>query len=126
MPNLGAATHFESPTIPTSAGPASQAFEPAGTGKIPGPLSALDRLFLDAYKERQAVVRSNTSPVIVADFDRLILYWHGMTESNRSTPPIYHVLKDVAHVPFGIYLLVAPCATTESQEGSEQSFFTFR
>jgi len=74
------------------------------TYTIPKSLVALNTLFLDAYKQRQAFVRTNTSPLIVADFDSLILYWDGLAETNRSIPDIYHALKTVAHVPFGIFL----------------------
>jgi hypothetical protein len=55
-------------------------------------------------------VKTNTSPLIVANFPSLILYWNGVAETNRSIPDIYHALKAVAHVPFGIFLRVDPCA----------------
>jgi hypothetical protein len=95
---------------------------------IPDPLLALNGLFLNAYRERQAFVRTNTSPIIVADFDRLILYRNGLTETNRSIPAIYHALKTVAHVPFGIYLSVEPCTrivagpVSESVKNNLKSF----
>src|SRR6266404_665793 len=75
-----------------------------GSHGVPESLTALNALFLDAYKQRQAFVKTNTSPVIVADFSSLILYRNGVTETNRSIPDMYQALKAVAHVPFGIYL----------------------
>ncbi len=75
-----------------------------GSYAIPESLVALNALFLDAYKQRQAFVKTNTSPMIVADFGLLILYWNGATETNASIPEIYHAFKAVAHVPFGIFL----------------------
>jgi hypothetical protein len=66
----------------------------------------LNQLFLEGYKERQAFVKTNTSPLIVADFSSLILYQNGVTETNRCIPDIYQALKAVAHVPFGIFLRV--------------------
>src|SRR5579872_4382685 len=78
------------------------------------PLVVLNKLFLDAYKTRQAFVRSNTSPLIVADFSTLTLYWNGVAETNHSIPPAYHALKAVAHVPFGIYLRVDACSRTNT------------
>jgi hypothetical protein len=81
------------------------------TYSVPDPLVSLNKLFLDGYKDRQAAVKSNTSPLIVANFSTLLLYWHGVVETNRSIPDIYHALKAVAHVPFGIFLRVEPYAT---------------
>ena len=77
---------------------------------IPDPLVSLNKLFLEGYRERQAAVRTNTSPMIVADFSTLALYWHGAAETNRCIPDFYHALKAVAHVPFGIFLRVQPFA----------------
>src|SRR6266446_170129 len=77
-----------------------------GTYTIPESLVALNKLFLEGYKERQAFVKTNTSPLIVANFSSLILYWNGIVATNRCIPDIYHVLKAVAHVPFGIFLRI--------------------
>jgi hypothetical protein len=45
---------------------------------------------------------------IVANFSTPKLYWHGLRETNRCIPDIYHALKAVAYVPFGILLRVEP------------------
>ena len=79
--------------------------------QAPDPLVALNQLFLNAYKERQTAVKAGTSPLIVANFSTLELYWHGTAETNRIIPDIYQALKVVDHVPFGIYLRVLPHAT---------------
>jgi hypothetical protein len=71
----------------------------------------LNKLFLEGYRDRQLAIRTNTSPLIVANFSTLVLYWHGVAETNNCIPDIYHALKAVAHVPFGIFLRVDPCAT---------------
>lgn len=78
--------------------------------KTPEALSSLNKLFLDSYRARQLVVKSNASPVIFANFDSVILFWNGTTETNRVIPAIYHSLKAVAHVPFGIFLRLEGCA----------------
>jgi hypothetical protein len=88
----------------------SQRTAPGATYTIPDSLVSLNKLFLDGYRERQTAVKTNTSPLIVADFASLTLYWNGAAETNRSVPDIYHALKTVAHVPLGIYLRVDPCA----------------
>ena len=82
-----------------------------GSYRIPDPLVSLNKLFLDGYKERQATIKTNVSPLIVANFSTLELYWHGVSETNRCIPDIYHALKAVAHVPFGIFLRVEPFAS---------------
>ena len=82
----------------------------AGDYAVPDALVKLNRLFLDGYKTRQASVKTNISPLIVANFSTLELYWQGMAETNRCIPDIYHALKAVAHVPFGIFLRVEPYA----------------
>jgi len=81
-----------------------------GTYGIPDALVNLNKLFLDGYKTRQASVKTNISPLIVASFSTLTLSWHGVAETNRCIPDIYHALKAVAHVPFGIFLRVDPYA----------------
>src|SRR5439155_21804636 len=77
-----------------------------GAYTIPEPMVELNKLFLEGYKERQAFVRTNTSPLIVANVNVLILCWNGVAETNRCIPDIYHALKSVAHVPFGIFLRI--------------------
>src|SRR6266404_3750497 len=77
-----------------------------GTYTIPESLVALNKLFLEGYKERQAFVKTNTSPLIVANLSSVILYCNGVVETNRCIPDIYHALKSVAHVPFGIFLRI--------------------
>jgi len=89
----------------SSAGTA-QSTASGGTPSIPPPLVSLNKLFLEGYRERQVFVKTNTSPVIVGDFNSLILYWNGVAETNPCIPDIYQALKAVAHVPFGIYLRV--------------------
>lgn len=73
---------------------------------IPDALVSLNKLFLEGYRGRQAVVKTNISPLIVADFSSLVLYRNGLAETNRSIPDIYHALKAVAHAPFSIFLRV--------------------
>jgi len=77
---------------------------------LPESLVSLNKLFLEGYRQRLGVVKSNTSPIIVANFNVVILYWNGTAETNRAIPDIYHALKTVAHVPFGIFLRVDPYA----------------
>src|SRR6185369_3894591 len=56
---------------------------------------------------------------IVADFSWLALYWNGVAETNFTVPAVYHSLKVVAHVPFGIYLRVDPSTRTDASAARE-------
>jgi hypothetical protein len=87
-----------------------------GSYSVPEPLVSLNKLFLAGYTNRQASIKTNTSPLIVANFSTLIFRHNGFVETNRSIPDIYHSLKAVAHVPFGIFLRVDPIA---SEAGSD-------
>jgi hypothetical protein len=87
-------------------------FASSVSNAIPAELTSLNKLFLDGYTNQQALVISNTSPVIVANFSTLILYRDGTTETNTVIPNIYHSLKAIAHVPFGIYLRIEPYTKT--------------
>jgi hypothetical protein len=95
------------------AGTANGTTAPRTSYAVPDSLTSLNQLFLDAYKERQALVKSNTSPLIVAYFGELTLHWNGVVETTNSIPAICTALKDIAHVPFGIFLRIDPCTRSE-------------
>lgn len=76
---------------------------PANT-PMPGELDKVNQLFLGSYKTRREAVKRAVEPLIVADFDTLTLTWKGVTVTNEVLPDLYHSLKSVAHVPFGLFL----------------------
>lgn len=76
----------------------------------PDELDKLNQLFLGSYKARREVVKRAIEPLIVADFDTLLLTWNGVTTTNEVIPEIYHSLKSVAHVPIGIFFVLQPVA----------------
>ncbi len=45
--------------------------------------------------------------------NNLILHRAGQAETKRVLPDIYHALKDVAHIPFLIYLRLKPLADAD-------------
>jgi len=99
------------PEAPAAASVADASPTASGASyELPAALASLNGLFLEGYANRQAMVKSNTNPIIVGSFSSLILYWDGRAETNQVIPDIYHALKVVAHVPFGIFLRLAPCA----------------
>jgi hypothetical protein len=52
--------------------------------------------------------RSPGRPYIVVSESSLILHAGNDKKSERVIPDEYHALKDVAHIPFAIYLLLSP------------------
>jgi hypothetical protein len=93
----------------------SEGLKPSPAGyNIPEALISLNKLFLSGYTNRLEMVKSNTSPVIVAGFASLVLYRNGTVETNRVVPDIYHALKTIAHMPFGIFLRLDPFADETS------------
>jgi hypothetical protein len=73
-----------------------------------GPLGEVDRTFVDSYTARETGVLSDQSPYIVVSGSSLILHHGNAKDSVRVIPDTYHALKDVAHVPFSVYLLLSP------------------
>src|SRR5262249_21664353 len=114
VPQFGCRTPERQSLAPASTSPTStdavHTAASGGTYAIPDPLLKLNKLFLDGYKARQPSIKTNISPLIVANFSTLTLFWQGTVETNRCIPDIYHALKAVAHVPFGIFLRVEPYA----------------
>ncbi|HEV2992456.1 MAG TPA: hypothetical protein VG759_28745, partial [Candidatus Angelobacter sp.] len=74
----------------------------------PDPLGDLNQLFLESYTARRVTVIQATSPFIVASGSTFVLHRNGQQETIQIIPDIYHALKDVAHVPFTIHLLLSP------------------
>lgn len=61
-----------------------------------------------AYADGRAALLARTSPVIVVAFDELILLRDGKETRDPFTPPLYHQLKSVAHLPLGLVTLLLP------------------
>jgi hypothetical protein len=95
---------------------------PKGLQPIPkGPLGDVDQLFLDSYLSRRSGVIKLTSPFIVVSGSSLVLHRNDVAEpAIRVIPDLYHALKDVAHVPFAIYLQLASIAETGAELGDDQ------
>jgi hypothetical protein len=70
---------------------------------------------------RRSGVIKLTSPFIVVSGSSLILHRNDVAEPPvRVIPDLYHALKDVAHVPFAIYLQLSPIAETGAQLTDDQ------
>jgi hypothetical protein len=95
---------------------------PKGLQPIPkGPIGDVDQLFLDSYLSRRTDVIKLTTPFIVVSGSTLILHRNDVTEPPvRVIPDLYHALKDIAHVPFAIYLQLSPVAETGAELTDDQ------
>jgi len=105
------ATDSVSCTTPESTSPASPAAPPSAHHMpvIPlGPLGEVDRSFVDSYTAREDLVLAHQPPYVVVSGSELILHQHNSTTRARVIPDSYHALKDIAHIPFAVYLLLSP------------------
>jgi len=101
------------PVPPASLGTATQvvASSPGGPPLIPaGPLGDLDQLFVDSYTSTRSEVIGKASPFIVVSGSNLVLHRNGQKDTVRVIPDLYHALKDIAHLPFTVYLDLSPVA----------------
>jgi hypothetical protein len=75
-----------------------------------GPLGEIDQSFLDSYCAQQVAVFAHQTPYVVVSGSKLILHWGSGSNKNpdeeKGIPDTYHALKDVAHVPFSVYLFL--------------------
>ncbi len=107
-------------TAPVS-DPAQNAQQPAASAAhAPDPLGDLDSSFLEAYTSLMASVTKAGRPYIVVAGSNLEFHRKGQQESVRVLPDIYHALKDVAHIPFTIYLRLVAAADSGMPLTDEQ------
>jgi hypothetical protein len=70
-------------------------------------LEGLNQVARDAYAANRQAALARTDPVVIVEGDNLVLWQHGEREEVRVIPPRYQQLKAIAHVPLGIYSLLA-------------------
>lgn len=103
------------PVSPPSPDTATQTTAAASSGPplIPaGPLGDIDQLFIDSYMSTRSELIGKSSPFIVVSGSNLILRRNGQKDTERVIPDLYHALKDIAHLPFTVYLQLSPVADT--------------
>jgi len=115
-----AQTPLDAPSPRTPATPPASAAN--GPQPIPkGPIGDIDQLFLDSYLLRRSAVIKLTSPFIVVSGSNLILHYKDIAEPPvHVIPDLYHALKDIAHVPFAIYLQLNPVAEAAAELTDDQ------
>jgi hypothetical protein len=108
---------LRSATVPAPPVASAQSESPASTPSAsgppllpPGPLGDLDQLFLNSYTARRAAVIQTAPPFVVVSGSKLILHHNGKDDPVVVIPDIYHALKDIAHLPFTVYLQLSPIA----------------
>lgn len=87
----------------------------------PGPLGEFDTAFLHAYTERIREIAQTHPTYIEMTGSDLILHRNGQAETANVLPDIYQALKDVAHVPFTVYLALSPVAGNKQTLSAEKT-----
>ncbi|MBS0243635.1 MAG: hypothetical protein JSS20_15775, partial [Proteobacteria bacterium] len=89
----------------------------AGQASAEG-LGDLNTVAREIYAKGRTALLAAADPVIVVA-DELVLHHAGQRVSVPFTPPLYHQLKNVAHLPLGIFgALVAVATGTARDDGS--------
>jgi hypothetical protein len=68
----------------------------------------VDQNFLDIYVIRRDQILAKQSPYVIVKGSSLYLIRNGQATPARVIPDSYHALKDVAHIPFAVYLFLSP------------------
>lgn len=92
-----------------------------------GPLGDMDGEFLTQYTATTKRIIQGNPPYVEILGSSLILHHAGQTDRQRVLPTIYHSLKDVTHVPFTVYLELAPMVSlqiSDTQIGQLQHLTT--
>ena len=69
---------------------------------------ALDRLnaaFRSHYGESRAATLGRTDPIILVEFETLVLLHKGERREEPFTPPLYHRLKSISHIPLTLFVM---------------------
>lgn len=76
------------------------------------PLVNLNKMFRSEYSAARKATVAKAEPIIVVQFDQLVLFNKGKKTVENFTPPIYHEVKAIAHLPLTIYVTLARHAGT--------------
>ena len=69
---------------------------------------ALDRLnaaFRSHYGDSRAATLGRTDPILLVEFDTLVLLHKGERQAEPFTPPLYHRLKSISHIPLTLFVM---------------------
>jgi hypothetical protein len=79
----------------------------------PDPLGELNTLFLREYAARIDAITQVHPLYIEVSGNNLVLYRNGQEETKRVIPDIFQELKEVSHIPFLLYLRLAPLSSKD-------------
>jgi hypothetical protein len=79
-------------------------------------LAELNRVSRDAYAGGRQALLARTRPVIVVELDDLLLLRDDEETRVPFTPPLYHALKSVSHLPLGVYGALVPTASGDDAD----------
>ena len=86
---------------------ATTAHAQSPTDPLTAHLAEINKTVRASYAEEKARRLATTDPVMVVAFDELIFRHKGQEQRENFTPPLYHQLKGIAHIPLGIYAVLA-------------------
>lgn len=119
--------HSHLASHPGGTGCQSLAAEPAPVKTAaPDPLLALNQAFRDAYARTRKETLAQSDPIILVEGDDLVLLHKGKRSAVRFSPELYHTLKAMAHVPLGIYVMLALDVDKELEDHRLAELRTFR
>ncbi len=69
------------------------------------PLVTLNNAFRAEYSRAKTEALSKIGPLIIVEGSNVVLVRNGKRTEAQISPPIYHSLKAVAHIPFAVFLM---------------------
>ena len=78
---------------------------------LAGDLTELNKTARAIYGKGRSALLTASDPVLIVVGDELVLRSGGQRVSEGFTPPLYHRLKELAHLPLGIFGALVPVAT---------------
>src|SRR5262245_47606202 len=92
----------------------------------PDPFADLNVDFHANYRRVKDQALQDAAAVVVVQSDNLVLLIRGARVSERFTPPIYHTLKAVAHLPLGLYATLSDLAGKPLDDGATERLLQTR
>jgi hypothetical protein len=90
---------------------------------------ALDRLnaaFRSHYGDSRAATLGRTDPIILVEFETLVLLHKGERREEPFTPPLYHRLKSISHIPLALFVMSSRYGDQPLPSGALQSLEEYR
>lgn len=76
----------------------------AKSASVSDPLLTLNTAFIAAYAKAKIKTLADADPIIISQTDTLILLKDGQRLEAQGIPPLYHMLKAIAHIPLALYV----------------------